>query len=477
MRLISKLSLITAINCYLFILMGCSSHSPDNPQLQQTDSLLVSVAINGGNSNGTYVSSASISDDGRFIAFASDSDNLVMGDTNNQSDIFVRDMESGITSRVSISSDGSEARYDSMNEQFIYRVYGSQNPSISANGRYVAFSSMAENLVPDDNNTVKDNYAYFDIFVHDRELGITERVSVDSNGNEVSQNYYGSSAPSISADGTYVAYQSKDEIVLPDTNLDELDIYVYNRILNEVIRASESDTGEQTVIIPPNAGSAANSSPSISGDGRYIVFLSRSDDLDPSDTNGITDVYLHDQLTSTTKRISKKIQSTGVSELDGVRGYQFGQSFYEWYGPKISKDGRYIVYHSTSNFLVENDQNGITDIFLYDRFLSTTTRVSVNNFGVELNNSSFAPHVSANGRYIAFTSYATNVDINDSSSTPTSNIGLVHDTLTGITARVSSNFILAMSANGQYIVSYGACEDNAKILGCQIYRLTNPLYE
>ncbi len=167
----------------------------------------VSVHSAGTEGNGTSFD-GSISADGRFVAFHSAATNLVPGDTNDDTDIFVRDRQLGLTERVSVRSGSGQ-------------VYGdSEYPSISAGGRYVAFQSYAYDLVPGDTD------GYLDIFVRDRQLGLTERVSVDSTG---AQGNGDSPDPSISADGRFVAFRSfATNLVTGDTNMVH-DVFVHDR--------------------------------------------------------------------------------------------------------------------------------------------------------------------------------------------------------------------------------------------------------
>ena len=204
-------------------------------------------AINGGKGNSDSFE-PTISANSRYVAFTSLSNNLVSDDTNETADIFVYDRNSGITERVSIASDGSQADA------------GSYKPSISADGRYVAFIADASNLVDDDTNNEKD------VFVHDRVTGSTELVSIDSDG---SQGNFDSDQVAISADGRYVAFTSlSDNLVLNDTNM-KADVFVHDRDRGITERISVSSSGSQ--------GDGYH--PAISDDGRYVAFASGSNNL------------------------------------------------------------------------------------------------------------------------------------------------------------------------------------------------------
>jgi Tol biopolymer transport system component len=333
----------------------------------------------------------SISADGRYVAFASGATNLVSGDTNGTWDVFVHDRVTGETARVSVSSIGTQA--DGW----------SSHTSISADGRYVAFASAATNLVAGDTNGVED------IFVHNRVTGETARVSVSSTGAQANGS---SGPPSISADGRYVAFVSAaTNLVSGDTNGVE-DIFVHDRVTGETARVSVSSTGAQ-------ANDISNGS-SISADGRYVAFASAATNLVAGDTNGVEDIFVYDRETGETARVS--VSSTGAQANDSSDG------------SSISADGRYVAFSSLATNLVTGDTNGIRNVFLHDRETGETTRVSVSSAGVQANGHSYSFSTSADGRYVAFESVATNL-------VPGDNNGMsdvfVRDRVTGQTARVS----------------------------------------
>src|SRR5947199_169142 len=170
----------------------------------------VSVASGGTQSNGASLGSA-LSADGRLVAFQSDATNLVVGDTNGRTDVFVHDRQTGTTERVSVASDGTQA-----NNVSTY-------PALSADGRFVAFHSTATNLVAGDTNGATD------VFVHDRQTGTTERVSVASGG---TQGDASSAGPVLSADGGLVAFHSTaTNLVAGDAN-DAYDVFVHDRAVS-----------------------------------------------------------------------------------------------------------------------------------------------------------------------------------------------------------------------------------------------------
>jgi tricorn protease-like protein len=195
----------------------------------------------------------------------------VPGDTNNAYDVFVRDRQSGTTSRVSLASNGAQGSANST------------DPAISADGRFVAFVSNASNLVAGDTNDTGD------IFVHDRQTGTTSRVSVASGGTQGSGP---SSAPSISADGRFVAFGSDAaNLVAGDTN-GEPDVFVHDRQTGTTSRVSVASDGTQGITI---FHSDVSFTSSISADGRFIAFDSDHGNLVAGDRNQTSDVFVRDQ--------------------------------------------------------------------------------------------------------------------------------------------------------------------------------------
>jgi Tol biopolymer transport system component len=335
----------------------------DVPPLISTTRVSVSSAGAEGNNNS---GSTSISADGRYVAFDSGASNLVPGDTNGRSDVFVHDRQTAATTRVSVSSAAAQGNDHSY------------APSISADGRYVAFYSHATNLVPGDTN------ATHDVFVHDRQTAATTRVSVSSAGAQANG---GSDKPSISADGRYVAFESQaSNLVAGDTNATE-DVFVHDRQTGTTTRVSVSSAGAQ--------GDGHSNAPSISADGRYVAFHSGATNLVPTDTNNWYDVFVHDRQSGTTTRVS-------VSSAGGQ-----GNGTSRW--ASISADGRYVAFNSSASNLVPGDTNDAYDVFVHDRQMGSTTRVSVSSAGAEGNGESEVPSISADGRYVGFESTAANL--------------------------------------------------------------------
>jgi Tol biopolymer transport system component len=213
----------------------------------------------------------SMSAHGRYIAFTSNASNLIAHDTNNLPDVFVRDLRTGRTTRVSVSGRGKQAGNDRSGN-------GSNAASISANGRYIAFHSAASNLVRGDTNRV------FDIFVRDRKTGQTLRVSVSNRGRQANAESFGPA--SISPDGRYVAFGSLATNLVAGDDNDITDVFVYDRRTGRVTIASRNTGGQQA-----DDGSA-NAVGAFSADDRYLAFSSWAGNLVVGDTNGGPDAFV-----------------------------------------------------------------------------------------------------------------------------------------------------------------------------------------
>jgi Tol biopolymer transport system component len=345
---------------------------------------------------------------------------LVVGDAVIESQI-TDGLLAGTTTRVSVASDGTQGNGSSGWSAI------SGMSAISADGRYVAFSSAASNLVPGDTN------GRHDVFVHDRQTGQTSRVSVASNG---TQGNHDSGYPSISADGRYVAFHSEaSNLVASDTN-GAADIFVHDRQTGQTSRVSVASNGTQ--------GNDSSWTPSISADGRYVALASYASNLVPGDTNGAADVFVHDRHMGQTSRIS--------AAADGTQGNHGSGS------PSISADGRYMAFASEASNLVAGDTNGAADIFVHDWQTGQTSRVSVASDGAQGNGASYWPSISADGRYAAFASTASNLVAGDTNSMWDI---FVHDRQTGQTSRVSvasngtqgnwHSMRQSISADGRYV--------------------------
>jgi Tol biopolymer transport system component len=347
----------------------------------------ISVSTGGRQGNGSS-GSAAMSANGRYIVFESAASNLVEGDTNHVSDVFLHDRASGVTTRVSVNSQGRQAN-------------GSSGfPAISADGRYVAFQSMASNLVHGDTNGLSD------VFVRDLASGKTTRVSLNSRGGQArcNLNYCESTEPALSAHGRYVAFESSATNLVPHDTNRLGDVFVRDRRTGRTTRVSVDSHGRQGGGDRTNNGSNA---PAISGNGRYVVFHSADSNLVRGDTNGVFDIFVHDSRTGRTSRVS--VSTSGAQADQESLG-----------AVSISSDGGYVAFTSLASNLVAGDANEITDVFLRNLRSGTTTLASLGQAGNQGDDASSANGVafSANDRYLAFSSWAANLVQGDTNIVP-----------------------------------------------------------
>jgi hypothetical protein len=394
------------------------------------DTTRVSVDSAGAQGNASSYWSA-ISSDGRFVVYVSAASNLVSGDNNQKDDIFVHDRSTGTNERVSLDSSGNEGN-DTSNFCFWRAISGdgtvvafssgasnldandtngrwdafvhdrgtgsttlfsldssgnvgndhSQASSISDNGLFACFQSVANNLVKNDKNNQQD------VFLRDFSTGLTERISVDSagvEGNGISQGGV------VSSDGRYVVFDSTStNLVAGDTNAAQ-DVFLRDRQSGSTVRVSVDSSGKQA--------KQSSALATISADGRYVAFFSWATNLVPGDTNGHKDVFVRDVALGTTVRVSVD-SSGGEGDLDS----EFSV---------ISLDGRFVAFESEATNLVAGDTNGTNDVFLHDMVTGATTRLSVDSSGREANGYCNVPSISADGSRVSFSGSADNLVAHD----------------------------------------------------------------
>ena len=340
-----------------------------------------SLASDGTQANG-YSEVAGLSADGRHVAFDSWATNLVTDDTNARGDIFVRDRGTGLTERVSVATGGGQAN-----------DYSDQ-PTISADGRFVAFASWATDLVSGDTNLAGD------VFIRDRQSSTTERISTASDGSQSDQY---SELPALSPDGRHVAFVSWATNLVPGDTNGTGDVFVKDRLTGGVERVSVAADGAQANNV---SGAAA-----LSADGRYVAFVSWASNLVPGDTNGAADVFVKDRQSGAIERVSVAAgggQANGASgvgvsaaEIRSGRGDQAsaagpragalvaGDTGPQSVRPSVSADGRYVGFSSTASNLVPGDLNGAADVFVKDRQTGAIERVSVAPDGADADAGSY----------------------------------------------------------------------------------------
>ena len=409
------------------------------------DATLPSMAPNGP----SLISTLAVSTDGRYVAFASDADNLVANDTNGCRDIFRRDLLLGTNILVSVGTNG---------------VAGdgpSADPGISADGRYVAFTSSADNLIPGDSNKASD------VFVRDVEAGTSVLVSANAGGSGPGNKL--SYSPALSADGRFVFYRSQaqdlasgsfpagyESLFVRDLNLGtnyaltqtssgvpvgamssggrfvaffgQLPAYparlclwdvqwarlVYSNVLSGITSVLASPDGNRLAYVTSAGPSlyvvdrsantnglianlVSTSRPGLrfSGDGRFLTYVAQ---LASPATNR---VYLFDFQTGSNSLVSQSYNP--AAQTDNISD-----------SPDISSDGRFVAYRSAASNLVSGDTNGLPDVFLYDRLNGTTTLLSVSRFGdAAADNRSLTPVFSGDGQTLMFQSWASDLVAQD----------------------------------------------------------------
>lgn len=349
----------------------------------------VNVGPSAAQANDLTFAEIDIDNGGNLIAFASNAKNLIASDNNNFTDVFVYDNGVKATARVSLAPGGAEANGASF------------RPVISGNGLLVAFRSNATNLVANDTNGLPD------IFLFDRSQGQTARVNVAGDGTQA--NAEDPDAPNrniaLGFDGRYIAFDTRASNLVANDNNNVSDVFVHSRSPqgNTTVRVSVSSAGVQ--------GNAASYYPSMSDNGRYIVFESTASNLVANDTNGRTDIFLHDRDTNANGIFDEpgSIATIRVSQLNNSTQANGNSST-----PSISANGRYISFWSEASNLVANDTNNAADIFTYDRQTGNINRVlGVSNVQPAGGNAARISNMSGNGDYVAFESAATNLVASD----------------------------------------------------------------
>lgn len=375
--------------------------------------------IEGNGTSGAFASGGlwgpAITPEGRWIAYESLASNLVALDTNAVRDVFVHDRQTGVCERVSVDSLGFEGNG------------ASSVPAISLDARYVAFESLSTNLVLADGNSRRD------IFVRDRQLGTTERVNISNSGSEGNNDSF---LPTISGDGRYVVFYSLASNLVAGDAGGFRDVFIRDLQLGTTALVSVSDASAQ--------GNANSFDPRLSLDGRHVAFSSIATNLVTGDVNGMRDIFLRDLVAGTTELIS--VSSAGL------------QGDFESDHASISGYGRYVAFQSGAKNLVPGDTNDSRDVFVRDRSLSLTVRVSLSSAGAQTNFWSYFPSISADGNLVAFDSNSGGLVGGD---TNTVRDVFLHDRSTATTTRLSLNSagaqgtktstLPAISADGAFV--------------------------
>jgi len=359
--------------------------------------------------------------DGRFIAFVANVGNTSLTNTA----IYLWDAQTGTNTLVSLDqTTGGPA------------IGVCDSPVVSTNGQFVAFLCGGTNLVPN------PLFAQYHLYLRDVQAGITTLVDVDTNGMGSGVNAI--TVPSMSDDGSIVAFDAPDgNIVANDRNHDN-DIFVRDLTAQTTEMVSARDPSLPS--LTPSGGASAFTACSVSANGRYVAFFSAADNVTRNDTNGYRDVFVRDLMTGTNIPVS--LNTNGITG-DGIST-----------GPSISGDGRYVAFSSSANDLVPNDTNNAQDVFVRDLQAGTTTLVSVSMNGINSGNGdSYSPTISADGRYVLFHSIASNL-ASGSFGSGYENLFL-RDLQTGATYALTSGgsgtgvYAASMTPDGQNIAFVG----------------------
>ena len=296
------------------------------------------------------------SGDGRYVAFTSVANNLSPLDTNSfQADAYVRDRTTGATELISLGTGGAAS--------------GGTVTDISADGRYVVFTSAAADLVANDFNGAND------VFIRDRVANTTEIVSVDSDESAAQLSSYDAS---VSKDGRYVAFTSMASLAPEDSSSSNQDVYVRDR--------TEGTT--RLVTVTRKGGEGGGKQPSISDNGRFVSFTSKSGQLVKGDKNKLHDVFVREIAKGRTERVS--VSSKGAEATK--RSYE----------SQIAGPGRFVVFTSMAKNLSKKDKNRKVDVFVHDRRKDKTELVSVDSAERQAGGPVVTPSISADGRYVTF---------------------------------------------------------------------------
>jgi hypothetical protein len=362
----------------------------------------------------------SLSDDGRYVTFVSGAANLVPGDTNGFADVFVRDTKDNVTTRVSVASDGTQGNGDST------------VPAISADGRFVVFNSTATNLDSTNPCTVIPW-----VFLHDRNTGITSRVpgpvcylgangpsAISADGRYVAygsvggtitlhdtstntdnsfgfppmggSTTYGSSNPSLSGDGSLVAFVSDWQLDVNDNN-HARDVFLYNNITGTTLQLTNA---VGTISIQPRV--------SMSRDGRFIAYASADDNVVAGDTNGTSDVFVQ-EIRGVFRDAIGPLTRVSVA-TDNSQGNN-----YSW-DPSLNSTGQVVTFSSWADNLVAGDTNSQPDVFIRDIGTGETRRISVGPGSLQAIGSSRFAAVSPDGTVACFASQSANLVTGDTNN-------------------------------------------------------------
>ena len=412
-------SLQAKSNTFRVTVLPFSEGDADNDGVSDMDEFYslwrVSVDLSGGDANGESIESV-ISADGKFIAFSSTASNIVENDSNNASDVFLFSRIDKSIRLVSADISGHAGNGRSF------------TPSISANGRYISFISRATNLVANGSNNEES------VFLFDAHSNQIEKVSINSNGEEASKN---SNGASISSDGRYVVFSSMASDLSSGDDASSQDVFL--RDLHR--KTTRRITGPGTSGVQPFFGNSYE--PSVSSGGEYVVFLTTSTNYFSGDTNGSPDVVLFDLANASYSLVSKNNRG-----FQAEHGVMLGKN-------AISADGRYVVFLSGSNLVSDYIQPAPFDqVYIYDRVTNSISLVSADAHGYPINSKCFEPSISPDGLYVSYST--ANSSLTGLStfrySVSTGAVDVVSSDTDGVESSTNDNRVISsLSLNGRFV--------------------------
>lgn len=426
----SSTSRAALLACALTLLSAEVTVGQPNPTLVSVNS----AGTGSGNFRSDDWTNYRITPDGRYVVFRSEATNLVVPHgTTRLGNIYVRDLQLGTTRLVSVALDGTSANN------------GSGNCLISDNGRYVAFTSHANNLVPNDTS-------FTDVFLRDLQTNTTRMVSVNAAGN--SEAFNASELLHMTPDGRFITFWSNGKVLTghPDGRPDKPDIYVRDMVTNVTKLVTINAAG--TASGNGNSYGGTEWGGSTSDDGRYVVFSSEASDLVANDTD-TRDVFLRDLLAGTTIRLSTNATGTaGGNDKSGT--------------PVIERNGRFVVFETLATDLTTVlDRNRLHDIVFYELQTGTKRLLTLNSAGTEtafgyegnLIGLGVKFKISDDGRFVAFSSHLENMVANDINSNhdvflyevATQSRTLVSVTPTGSSNGAGGSDTPSVSASGRFV--------------------------
>lgn len=336
--------------------------------LDRTKGRLELVSRSGSGANGNARSEfPTLSADGRWVAFQSRATNLITGDNNTFQDVFVKDRQTGTVRRASVGASGVQARG------------GSDASMISANGLFVVYQSFATNLVAGDTN------GCWDVFLYDMTTRVTRCLSLNPAGRTGNGDSVG---PLISQDGRWVAFSSYAADLVPDDGNQDQDVFLADTVTGAIELVSRRPDGA--------SAHGASTAGSISADGRWILFDSSADDLGQASTGeGAGAGYLYDRMTRVVTRLVVPVPA-GV----GDPGF---------FGATLSADARYVALNSSSPALVAGNDRGYTQVYLWDRQTGGLRCLSLGFDRRPGTGNSFGARFSPDARFLTIRSFAANL--------------------------------------------------------------------